>query len=221
MAWDNVWEKVFRENEWGKYPAESLIRFMARNFYKKERKKVRVLEVGCGTGANIWYLAKEKFDVYGMDGSRTAIKRAKRRLKDEFVKAHLTSGDIVKLPYETGYFDVVVDAECISCNSRNDARAILAEIKRVLKKDGLFYSRTFTDKMYIGHHFKKQNDLEYENISGGPLAGKGLVRLTTMKGIRDLYGKVFCIISIDKLEYSEYNRQFKVSEWVIISRKED
>ena len=60
--WNKVWEKVFRENEWGKYPSESLIRFVARNFYKADdRFAVKILEVGCGTGANLWYMLREGF----------------------------------------------------------------------------------------------------------------------------------------------------------------
>ena len=83
MSWDRTWEKVFKENEWGKYPDENFIRFLARNFYKKDRKNIRILEIGCGPGANIWYMAREGFDVYGIDGSSIAIERARTRLKTE------------------------------------------------------------------------------------------------------------------------------------------
>jgi len=30
MAWDSVWEKVFTAQNWGKYPAEDFIRFIAK-----------------------------------------------------------------------------------------------------------------------------------------------------------------------------------------------
>ena len=35
MAWDSVWDGVFRENEWGKYPDENLIRFVAGKYYAR------------------------------------------------------------------------------------------------------------------------------------------------------------------------------------------
>ncbi|MEI9897627.1 MAG: hypothetical protein WDN28_28155 [Chthoniobacter sp.] len=51
-SWDPVWERLFREQEWGKYPPEHVIRFVARNFYKApDRKQVRLLDLGGGTGA--------------------------------------------------------------------------------------------------------------------------------------------------------------------------
>ena len=36
MSWDPVWENVFQNQSWGKYPSENLVRFVARNFYNKE-----------------------------------------------------------------------------------------------------------------------------------------------------------------------------------------
>lgn len=66
----DIWDMVFSNQEWGKYPSEDLIRFIARNFYKVEnRKNVKILELGCGPGANIWYLAREGFSFCGVDCS--------------------------------------------------------------------------------------------------------------------------------------------------------
>ncbi|EDP6584064.1 class I SAM-dependent methyltransferase, partial [Campylobacter jejuni] len=28
-----IWENIFSQKEWGKYPSENLIRFIAKNFY--------------------------------------------------------------------------------------------------------------------------------------------------------------------------------------------
>jgi 2-polyprenyl-3-methyl-5-hydroxy-6-metoxy-1,4-benzoquinol methylase len=74
MAWNSGWDDIFRKHEWGKYPSENLVRYVGRNFYTvKDRSAITILEVGCGTGANLWYLAREGFSVYGIDGSNVAI----------------------------------------------------------------------------------------------------------------------------------------------------
>lgn len=219
MSWDNSWEDVFKEQEWGKYPAEGLIRFTARNFYQRQRDKVKILEVGCGTGANIWYFAREGFDVYGVDGSKTAIKRAKQRIKEEGLKAKLATLDIERLPYPDAHFDAVIDNECLTHNSTKDTKIILGQIKRVLKKNGLFYSRTFTNKMYIGRSQTKLGNLEFTNVSDGHFAVIRFIRLTSRAGIRKLYAKLFNVISVDKLEYTNNNGSWKVNEWIIICQK--
>jgi len=219
MAWNKIWEKVFNEQEWGKYPSEHLIRFIAKNLYQMDRKNIKILEVGCGTGANIWYMAREGFDVFGIDGSTTAIQKAQNRLRNEKLDAHLKVGDIINLPYNNNYFNAVIDNECIYCNNINDSKIILKEIKRVLKANGLFFSRTFTNKMYIGTSNIKIANLEYTNISDGPLSGKGFVRLLDEEGIQNLYGKYFNIKSVDILDYTLNNKSIRISEWIIICQK--
>lgn len=220
MSWDNIWEKVFQKEEWGKYPPECLIRFIAKNFYGKVRKNVRILEVGCGPGANIWYMAREGFDTYGVDGSPTAIERAIRRIKEDGLTAELKVSDAEKLPYPASYFNAVVDNECLAHNSKESAKIILREIKRVLKKGGLFFSRTFTDKTYIGNSQEKMSSLEFKEVSEGTFADRGFIRLIAKGGIRGLYGKYFKIVSIDKLEYSMNDEKQLSSEWIINCQKE-
>lgn len=219
FSWDPVWNQVFKEQEWGKYPSESLIRFIARNFYRRSRKEISLLEVGCGPGANIWYMAREGFNVSGVDGSEVAINKAKERLKKSNLDANLLVADLMNLPFENDSFDGVVDAECLYANSELNTKQILSEIKRVMKTGSLFYSRTFSNKMFIGRQSSIKNEFEYTDIDEGPLRGKGFTRLINRRKISDLYGGFFEIISVDKLEYTQYNGKQLISEYEIISKK--
>ncbi|UWN33353.1 hypothetical protein AEI09_06520 [Campylobacter jejuni] len=79
-----IWENIFSQKEWGKYPSENLIRFIAKNFYNvKDRSKINILELGLGTGANLWFCAKEGFSVSGIEWSKTGVERFKQRLENE------------------------------------------------------------------------------------------------------------------------------------------
>lgn len=218
-SWDPIWDEVFKSTEWGKYPSESLIQFIARNFYKSERVEIRILEVGCGTGANLWYISREGFQAYGVDGSDVAIKKASDRMISENLTVNLQVADIVNLPFSNCFFDVVIDVECIYCNNTENTKKILEEIKRVLKPNGKFYSRTFSDKMVIGTNIKENIYLEYMNLEDGPFKGKGFVRLSSRDTINDLYGSCFKIESLDYLEYTQFNEKYLIKEWVIICEK--
>lgn len=141
MSWDPVWEKVFSDQEWGKYPPEDFIRFIARNFYNVEnRKEIKILEVGCGPGANLWFLAREGFEISGIDGSQTAITQAGSRLNTECPnwRGALTVGDISVLPYPNDCFDAVVDIECVYCNTYATSKQIYCEMARVVRGGGSF-----------------------------------------------------------------------------------
>ena len=216
--WDKGWDEIFESNEWGRYPPEELIRFVAKYFYKADKRfEVKILEVGCGTGANIWYLSKEGFDVYGIDGSANGIERSKKRLNEEMLHANLRVGDIIELPYKDNFFDCVVDNECIYSNSYADSKKILSEINRVLKNGGKFYSKTFMTGTYGDGKGEKLigEKNTYTKIGEGALRQDyGIIRFMDENEIPDLYS-AFEIESIDYIIRSAKNQSFEVKEWIV------
>lgn len=219
--WDPVWEDIFVSREWGKYPSEDLVRFVARNFYDvPDRSAVRLLEVGCGPGANLWYVAREGFSFVGIDGSGTAIDKATSRLDAECPgwrgRGELKVGDIVKLPYECDSFDAVIDNEALYCNGFEAACTIYSEILRVLKPGGLLYSRTFASGSWgdgTGECIGRSSWL----CSDGPLAGKGLSRFTAEDEIPILLNG-FEMCSLEVLSWTMDSQQQRISEWLITAR---
>ena len=159
--------------------------------------------------------------VTGIDGSLTAINKGKERLEIENLNANLVVGDIIDLPFDDQVFDGVIDVECLYSNNSVNTERILKGIKRVLKPGGLFYSRTFSEKMVTGQNPEKISLYEYKSVTEGPQAGHGFMRLINRGGIYNLYGKYFNIISLDKLEYSTNNEKILISEWIIICGKNE
>lgn len=211
-----VWDRIYSTQEWGRYPAEDLVRFMAKHFYQApDRSSVRVLELGCGPGANIWYLAREGFSALGMDTCPVAVERARKRLADDQV--HGISGvaraDVARMPKSLegwgdldGSFDAVVDIECMSCNSFETAQMILQEVLRVLKPGGLFYWRSFS------------------NVTDPTLlADRGYIRYEMACGITKLLRPLpFELLRADKMERSVGGCGLPaswISEWCITARK--
>lgn len=220
--WDKVWDEIFEKNEWGKYPPEELIRFMARNFYTSpNRKDIKVLEVGSGTGANLWYLAREGFDVTGIDGSSVGVIKSAGRLKEEALEAKVMVGDIINLPFVDNTFDCVIDNECIYSNSYKDSKKIINEICRVLKPKGKFFSKTFmvgTSGDGKGKKLEGEENTYLEIYDGALKKDCGIIRLTSEKEIYNLYKK-FNIESIDYTIRTEKNRGQGIKEWIIVCSK--
>lgn len=216
MVWDSTWEMVFSSRPWGKYPPESLIRFVARNCYAVEdRSAVRILEIGSGTGANLWYCAREGFSVWGVDGSPTAVKTARERLDRECPgwTGDVLVQDIVHLPFPDEWVDAVIDIEALSCNSFSDARKIVLEAYRVLKKQGRFFSKTFATGCYgekTGTHVEGNSWIP----AVGPLSSIGIVRFTDFSEIEKLYSP-FAIETLELEQRSIESRTYEIKEWVI------
>jgi len=215
-----VWETVFKQCEWGKYPPEDLIRFVSSHFYQiQNRGIIKILELGCGPGANLWYLAKEGFSPYGIDISKTAISRAAKRLNTEFPtwNGQLVVGDFLTLPFENDYFDAVIDLESVYCNSYENSRAIYKEAARVCKLGGYIYSRTFASDTYgdktginLGHNAWQ--------ATSGPFLGKGYARFTDQSEIPELF-LGFKILELELISRTVNNMQNEIKEWSIIGIK--
>lgn len=223
MSWDPVWEAVFSSREWGKYPSEELIRFIAKRFYSvpmEDRRDLRVLEIGCGPGANLWYCAREGLAVYGVDGSKSAIKQAQARLNDEVSgwEGKLSIGDISSLDYPSDYFDAVIDIEAVYCNSFDSSQKIYGEAARVLKKGGVIFVRTFADGSY-GDGSGEQIADDTWLCSDGPAAGKGYVRFTKFERIPELLGPAFNITSAELLSMTCDDRTNIIKEWIVCGEK--
>lgn len=128
-----------------RYPNEELMRFMGRTFFslpRNERKHVKILETGCGSGANLWAIAREGFDAHGIDLSAQGIDLCRQMLNAWGCDATLNIGDMADLPYTSGYFDAVVDVFSSYCLPETGFARYLDEVARVLKPGGSFFSYT-------------------------------------------------------------------------------
>ncbi|EAJ7575772.1 class I SAM-dependent methyltransferase, partial [Campylobacter upsaliensis] len=141
-----LWEEIFSKKEWGKYPSESVIRFIARNFYNaKDRNAIKILELGLGTGANLWFCAREGFKVSGIEWSKTGVERFKARLKEEKLSTQIEQieiGDYLEKldDFKDESFDAVIDVASLCCNDREKTRQIFLKAFKKLKVGGKFFS---------------------------------------------------------------------------------
>ena len=82
------WDKSFKNNLKGQrfFPNEELCRFLGRNFNVK-KKKINLLELGCGTGSNINAFLHYKMNVTGIDISGKSIEICSKKFpKNKNVK---------------------------------------------------------------------------------------------------------------------------------------
>ncbi len=203
-SWNPVWEHIYASREWGKYPPEELIRFIARSFYQSpDRGSIKILDLGCGSGASTWYIAREGFSAYGIDGSPSAIVRAQDRFKKERLSGSFTIGDIVALPYPPDFFDAVIDICAIQHNSPEQIRRIVDEAFRVLKQGGKLFS------MLVSHQSVFSPDAD-------PFADKGFVHLSTRDDVKSFFIS-FKNVTTDTSTYTDMGNT--VSHFVVKAEK--
>lgn len=221
MSWDPVWEKIFRErSSWGKYPPEELVRFIALNYYQvPDRSQVSILEIGCGPGGGpSWYIAREGFAFFGIDGSKTAIERAKCRFSEETLSGEFVCGPLNELPWKDETFDCVIDVACLQCNSEADTRQILKEVHRVLKTGGRHFSLTLRDGCWGDGLGKRLDDTSMFDVTEGPFAHMGTIRFATRESIISLY-QDFRELQLEYSVRSVDGCRHEISNWIVMCQK--
>lgn len=106
------WDKIFKEQ--GKVfikPQEDIPKVV--KLFKKKGVK-RVLDLGCGSGRHLVYLAKQGLEVYGIDIAPEGIRIARDWLRKEKLQANLKIGSIYeKLPYKDNFFDAIISIQTL------------------------------------------------------------------------------------------------------------
>ena len=130
---------------------------VARKFIKiclpKNLKNRKILDIGCGHGADIRFLESlGAKSVYGIDASRFMIDEAKKRVKNP---RNLSVQNINKTKFEDSFFDVVISRYTLHYLKKIDPA--YKEISRILKKNGIF--------IFVVHHplkdFANQKNKKY------------------------------------------------------------
>lgn len=209
MVFNPVWEETHQARDWGKYPSEDLIRWTFRNFGKDHaaHRQKHMLDLGCGQGNNTWFLAREGFTVFAIDGSETATKKAKERMKNEadvretLHRVMFHSGDFTKTRLINGVFDGAIDVVSSCHNCIHSLPDIYREVERLLKPDGKFFCMFPTDK-----------------CSPEVFQGYGVVTMLDETDLRLILQEHFDIKELTKSSYQPAP-SLKVEHWVVSAVK--
>jgi len=107
----------------------------------KRYKVKNVLDLGCGTGRHCIYLAKNDFDVVGIDVSESALKMANSWVrKERLTNVAFMRGTMTNIPFDNNYFDAVVSVSVIHHAVKKDIVKTIDEVDRVIKKNGIFFT---------------------------------------------------------------------------------
>lgn len=218
---DLQFEKYYKIKGFGaqrRYPNEALIQFLAANYFglpSQKRKKIKILELGCGSGANLWMMAKEGFDVYGIDVAPTGIKLTKKMMKLWNVSATVELGNMRKLNFPDNFFDAIVDVVSVQHADLKGHRVIYREVYRCLKPGGLFFQWHLAAKSvsFIKSEGKLIDKLTVDKIINPdvPFYGCGLICFLTAKEAE----KMLETAGFENINIEVYTRTYKNRSQII------
>jgi SAM-dependent methyltransferase len=105
-----------------------------------------VLDVGCGTGENVLYLAEHGYAAAGVDGAPTAIKKARAKAKRRGLNASFEVGDALNLTRPERQFDTVIDSGLFHVFSDDERPRFRESLERVVRSGGTYFLMCFSDR---------------------------------------------------------------------------
>jgi ubiquinone/menaquinone biosynthesis C-methylase UbiE len=105
-------------------------------------------------------MAKQGFEVYGIDISPTAIEIARSRCQKQGFTCNFITGDAVKMNYLAEFFDFVFDRGCFHSIRPERRGDYIKGLHQILKKNGKYYMICFSWRNGPGcNHFTEERNL--------------------------------------------------------------
>jgi ubiquinone/menaquinone biosynthesis C-methylase UbiE len=168
-----VWEESFAEaiarSAYNTAPVEALIRNVS--YYLRDRHPdgdhsgLRFIEMGCGAGPNLVWLAEKGIRVSGVDISPTALDLARGLLSESGhsdLTEELVEASVSEVPLPDQSFDGILESCVFQHLAREDRERAFAEVGRLLKPGGLFVG----NMLGVNHTIYRAK--QGEDIEGDP-----------------------------------------------------
>jgi SAM-dependent methyltransferase len=208
-----TWNELFTQEEFRwKNPHDQVVALVPQ---LRERGARRVLDLGCGAGRHVIYLARAGFDVCGVDLAENGLAHTRAWLARENLSAELKQGDIAQIPYPDEFFDAVISVYVIYHITYPEMQRVVAEIHRVLKRGG---SALVSLQSKRGWRYQQGKEIEPDTFVTDVGAD---ARVPHHYSDLAEIGKLFERFAIQQVQQEEYLEEGKRhSHWQVVMEKE-
>ena len=160
--WDHSFAAQIASGAYNTAPVEAVVRtvayYLRARYSPDQHGSLHFLDLGCGAGPNMVWLAEKGITVSGLDIAPSALALAgenltRRGLGDQLGALH--EGSVTDLPFADGHFDGAVEACVFQHLDRADRQCAFAELARAVKPGGVFVGYMLSDAHTI---FEQQRD---------------------------------------------------------------
>jgi len=225
---DQTWEKIYGSGQMiNKYPYTMVVSLCMNyfsNLNMEERKKIKILDLGCGTGNNTSFFAKEGFDVTGIDASKSAIEYASKRFEKDNLSARFKVMEFNQIDeLEKGYYDLVLDREALYTMPLIQIKEIVKKVRYLLKNNGLLISFIYDIEHPAIYEKKLIKATEISNPEARVFAGTANATFVDINEINEIFKdyKIETIYSNKLIQVLGEGINSGTSEYITVARKND
>lgn len=113
------------------------------NYIAEHKFKIgnEAIDLGCGIGRNVLYLAEQGYHVTAVDFAESALTKFRRTLENSVQADKITTKQVnlaEKLPFADNSFDLATDIVTTTTLTPDELPGFEAELRRVVRPGGLF-----------------------------------------------------------------------------------
>ena len=213
-----LWESLHKQSRFRpKYPSETVVQYVFRNFTRDG--KTKVLDLGCGAGRHLYFMSNENLDVYGVDISQDGVDYSNELLRQHNLKGEAVTGTMDNIPYEDNMFDGLISYGVLYYSSMDVIKKCASEIHRVMKHGGkaLIVLRTTEDyRSGQGIEIEENTFLINESDESKCAFNENGMKMHffTREEVEELFNG-FETVVIDKIDETSDNGKYKDSNFII------
>lgn len=180
----------------------------------------RVLELGCGAGANIPFFLSLGVEYFGIEGSPAIVEKLKERypaLKDNIVAADFTLG----IPFD-GEFDLVVDRASLTHNATVAIVRCLDAVHAKLKPGGKYVGVDWFSTAYSDYRkgIAAEDEFTRTGYREGSFVDVGRVHFSDKSHLIDLFNQFEMMVLEHKIIQREIpDNGWHFASWNLVVRK--
>lgn len=197
MTFSQQWERAYKsQQQLSIWPWSDLVSYVYR-YKNRYGNTPKVLELGCGAGANVPLFQALEVDYFGIDGSESIISALIERFSnigDNFKCCDFTR----HIPFDID-FDIVVDRAAVTHNDTESINRCISLVKNKMRPGSIYIGVDWfsTEHTSFNQDAEKIDAHTVKNLMSGPLQNLGKVHFSDEQHLRTLFSG-FNFMEMDK-----------------------
>ncbi len=217
MSFSQNWEGMYKNSkQLSIWPWDDIVGIFHKIPFQVPHDQLRILELGCGAGANIPFFRSKNSEYYAVDGSQDIIGKLKTQYDGE-EKIKLAVSDFSKSFHFDGKFDLIFDRASITHNNSVSVKKIIEQVKLKLKPGGFFMGIHWfaADNTYAKLGLADGEENTRKGFADGPYLGIEPVHFFSESEIRELFSdfEIIYFEHIKRVRNLHIQKSFDYTMW--------